>query len=298
MSSYREEKRIILSADFHRESSLPPISRVLETVGTTTSHLDEDDGLFLNYGRVYTAYPYRYQDMYDRNLKPVEYDVVVLENESLKAVFIPSFGGKLWSLVDKKTNKDLLFSNDVVRPANLAVRNAWTSGGIEWNCGFKGHHPYTCSLINTAKTELEDGTPVLRFYYYERIRCSVVQMDFFLPDGSEFLYVRNRITNPNDEMIPMYWWSNVAVVQKHGDRVIVPAEKSYTVNDKEEVIKIPIPLYNKTNVTYPEKTIYCTVGYDWLWSLPDIYQIFKRQKNVCMGRFSRRTEMDEFPYCG
>ena len=111
-------------------------------------------------------------------------------------------------MIDKRRDRELLFTNDVVRPCNLAVRNAWLSGGIEWNAGFRGHHPYTCSLLHTAQTRLEDGTPVLRFYYFERMRCAVVQMDFFLPQGSELLYARIRITNPNDHVAPMYWWSN------------------------------------------------------------------------------------------
>lgn len=264
MSVLRKEKMNILSAGFHGESSLPPIAVKLSLGDISNrSHLDEDDGLYINYGNQESAYPYRYQDMYDRELQPTEYESIVLENPYLKAVFLPELGGKLWSLVDKVRDKELLFQNDVVRPCNLAVRNAWTSGGIEWNCGFKGHGPYTCSLINTAETKLEDGTPVLRFYYFERIRCVVVQMDFFLPEESELLYSRVRITNPNDEVVPMYWWSNVAVVQKEGDRVIVPAWQSYTVNSESEVMKIDIPEYNGLDVTYPLRNI---TAIDYFWT--------------------------------
>ena len=182
MSTLRESKITLLSANFHGESTLPAIAFSLGAKVKIHTRLDENDELFTNYGSVDSVYPYRCQDLYDRTQKPAEYRTVTLENENLKAVFLPEFGGKLRELTDKHTGQNLLFSNDVVRPCNLAVRNAWMSGGIEWNSGFRGHHPFTCSLINTAKTKLDDGTPVLRFYYFERIRCSVIQMDFFLPD--------------------------------------------------------------------------------------------------------------------
>ena len=217
----------------------------------------------MNYGIEESVFPYRCQDLYNRDLQPKEYDSVVLENDYLKATFLPCFGGKLWSLIDKETGKELLFRNDVVRPCNLGVRNAWLSGGIEWNSCFKGHNPFTCSLINTATAELEDGTPVLRFYYFERIRCAVVQMDFFLPNDSKLLFSRVRITNPNETVIPMYWWSNVAAVEKKGDRVIVPAVKSYTVNSNCDVIKIDIPVFNGIDVTYPAGNI---TSNDFFWT--------------------------------
>ncbi len=263
MSTLKFEKRIIPSASFNGFSSLPPIAINSETESTSDEFfLEEDDGLYLGYGRVPYSYPYRYQDMYSRELTDTEYTFATLENEHLRATFLPAMGGKLWSLYDKDAEKELLFENDVIRPCNLAVRNAWTSGGIEWNVGFKGHYPYTCSLINTARTHLEDGTPVLRFYYFERVREVVVQMDFFIPEGEKFLYARMRITNPNGEVVPMYWWSNVAVVEHKTDRVIVPATKSYT-SRMGDVIKVDIPVHSGINVTYPANNV---IANDFFWT--------------------------------
>ena len=254
---------MIPSSTFNGLSSLPPIAVNSELESTKDDFfLDEDDGLYLNYGRVPYAFPYRYQDMYTRELTDTEYTFATLENEHLRATFLPAMGGKLWSLYDKDAEKELLFENDVIRPCNLGLRNAWTSGGIEWNVGFKGHHPYTCSLINTAKTHLEDGAPVLRFYYFERVREVVVQMDFFLPDGEKFLFARMRITNPSKDVVPMYWWSNVAVVTHEGDRVIVPATKSYT-SRFGEVIKVDIPVHSGIDVTYPTNNV---IANDFFWT--------------------------------
>lgn len=263
------EKKVIPSANFNGESSLPPVS--FNNESRFIPRTDEEDGLYVNYGFVGSAYPYKTQDMYDRALDPTPYDSVVLENAYLKATFMPALGGRLWSLIDKEKGKDLLFANDVVRPGNLATRNAWLSGGVEWNCGFFGHHPHTCSLLNTAQTSLADGTPVLRFYYFERVRGVVVQMDFFLPDESKLLFCRMRVTNPNYEITPIYWWSNIAVEEKDGSRVIVPADMSYTAiaegNDAKGrpvhgVQKIQIPIYKNRDITYPRNNTYA-IDYFW-----------------------------------
>lgn len=264
MTELTFEKITLFASDIGELSSLPPIAVKLSSNETPDkTYLDEDDNLFINYGAVESAFPYRYQDMYGRELKPTEYECAVLENENLRAVFMPCFGGKLWSLTDKNTGKELLYKNDVVRPCNLAVRNAWLAGGIEWNAGFKGHNPFTCSQVCTAKTKLADGTPVLRFYYFERIRRAVVQMDFFLPSASRLLFSRVRITNPNTEVIPMYWWSNVGVVENPGDRVVAPAVNAYTVNSNGNVIKINVPVHNGIDVTRPDKNV---ASSDFFWT--------------------------------
>ena len=79
--------------------------------------------------------PYKMQDRYSRKRVPIKMKSIVMENEFLKAVFWPENGGRLYSLFDKVNNRELLMSNPVYQPGNLALRNAWLSGGIEWNFG-------------------------------------------------------------------------------------------------------------------------------------------------------------------
>src|SRR5436190_1655617 len=77
--------------------------------------------------------PYRVQDGYSRDRKPRTFRSFVLENEHLRAIFLPELGGRMVSLVSKPENLELLERNPVFQPANLAMRNAWFSGGVEWN---------------------------------------------------------------------------------------------------------------------------------------------------------------------
>lgn len=262
----RFEKKVIPSADFHGVSSLPPLAVMSNAQNLQHSHLDEDDEVFFQYGFLQSIFPYRLQDLYDRKLEDRAYNTAVLENDYLRAVFLPDFGGRLWSLYDKVAGKDLLYENTVIRPCNLALRNAWISGGIEFNCGMVGHTPFTCDKVFMAQTSLADGTPVLRFYEYERIRACVFQMDFFLPDNSKVLYGRMRIVNPNREVTPMYWWTNIAVPEHSQYRMVVPAHAAYTNNDRERSIsKVSAPIHQGRDLTYPTNN---PIAVDYFWKIP------------------------------
>lgn len=273
MTELRIEKLRIPSVDFNGESTLPSISENLRlTFMQDTFELSEEDELFVNYGMVEYGFPYKAQDKYTRRLQDKEQVAVVLENEHLRATFLPQFGGKLHSLFDKKQNKELLFVNSVVRPCHLGVRNAWMSGGVEWNCGYVGHNAFTCDWMHTARTKLEDGTPVLRFYQFERIRGIVYQMDFFLPEGSQLLFVRTKIVNPQFKVVPMYWWSNIAAPDMPGNRVIVPVSNTFTARDSHPV-KIAVPEYNGIDITYPLNNV---ISIDYFWNIPS-----KERKFIC-----------------
>lgn len=186
-------------------TSTPDLIPGFNVQNKTNFYLEEDDEIFEGYGKLFTSFPYRQYACYNRSLHKKEILTAVLENDFLKATFLPGLGGRLWSLIDKTANENLLYTNDVIRPSNLAVRNAWFSGGVEWNIGIIGHTPFTMEPLFTSTLELEDGTPVLRMYEYERIRKVTYQMDFWLKEDSRFLNCRMRIFNQTDQVVPMYW---------------------------------------------------------------------------------------------
>ena len=203
------------------------------------------EGLFLNYGRMLDKLPYTYQDDFDGPMEELEFDAVVLENDFLRAEIVVSLGGRLWALYDKVEKKELLLNNKQFLPGNLALRNAWFAGGVEFNIGQFGHDAQTCSP-RFAATLTDDvlKCPVLRIYEFNRDRMTPFQIDFFLPDGSKFLFVRPRIHNQTESVQPMYWWSNAAVPEIEDARLIVPAQEAYTAAYSEgqrlvELLSIP-----------------------------------------------------------
>ena len=233
------------------------------------SALGEDDGLFINYGMFQDSLPYTMQDNYDGEVGEQTFSTAVLENRFLWATFVLDLGGRLWSLYDKVGKRDLITDNPEFRPNNLAIRNAWFAGGIEYNIGRRGHDEQTCSPRFAARLADSDGTPVLRIYEFDRDRALPFQMDFFLPEDSRFLLARMRIMNVNDIVVPMYWWSNIAVPMVKGQRIVVPAMDTYA--NKYEggshfITKIPLPDGDGFDGTYPENFKYVR---DYFFNIPE-----------------------------
>ena len=234
------------------ESSVPDLLGESILQNQLTFELGEDDEIYEGYGKCPNAYPYRQRNGYSSVLKKQEVQAVVLENDFLKAVFLPEYGGRLWELWDKQKGENILYTNDVLQFRNLAVRNAWFSGGVEWNIGIIGHSPFTTEPLYVAELEDEKGNPVLRMYEHTRIRKVIYQMDFWLEEDSNFLNCRMRIVNDSPEVKPMYWWSNMAVPEYHNGRVIVPADTAFTC-ENQKVFKVDIPMVHGQDVTDYER---------------------------------------------
>lgn len=243
----RFEKQKIRKAELGAPSSVPDLVGGLILQNELKFCLDEDDEIYEGYGRCLNSYPYRQYACYTRTLREQEVKTAVLENDHLRAVFLPEYGGRLWQLYDKDGKRDLLYTNDVLRFSNLAVCNAWFSGGVEWNIGVIGHSPFTTAPLFTAELEWK-GVPVLRMYEYERIRGVTYQMDFWLGEEDRFLNARMRIKNDTKEVVPMYWWSNIAVPEYDGGRVVVPASEAFTF-EKSVVYKTGLPAVRGNDVT-------------------------------------------------
>ncbi|MBA3308962.1 MAG: DUF5107 domain-containing protein [Nocardioidaceae bacterium] len=207
-------------------------------------------------GQPRSLHPYLMQNRYSRERVDIDLDTVVLENEHLRAQFIPQLGGRLWSLTELDSGRELLYRNQVVQPANLALRNAWFAGGVEWNIATKGHSPHTCTPLHAAGVAGPDNVPTLRMWEFERLRGVVYQIDARLPPGARALHVYVRIRNPNDTAVPMYWWSNAAVPERPDVRVVAPATRAYATSYDGTVRSVPVPAHQSVDRTWPTRNTY------------------------------------------
>ncbi|MFJ6698357.1 DUF5107 domain-containing protein [Streptomyces sp. NPDC091272] len=229
---------------------------------------DADQEMVTNmaYGHLPTVLPYLLQDGYGRDRRPTALRTAVVENDVLRAEFLLELGGRLWSLVHKPTGRELLYRNAVLQPGNLALRNAWFAGGVEWNIGARGHSPLTCEPLHAARVVRPDGTPVLRMYEYERMRRLVFQIDACLPQGSAALMVHIRILNPNDEEVPVYWWSNIAVPQADDVRVLAPADRAWYYAYDRTVRNVSVPVHRGADRSYATRA---ESAADYFYEIPE-----------------------------
>jgi len=253
MSSLRVEQLVLPAARLGPVNPLPPLAVSADThaVSTADPAIPAEDRRYIGWGMPPTPLPYLVQDDYDRRLDPRPFLAVVLENEHLRATFLPELGGRLWSLESTDDGRELLFANRAFQPANLAIRNAWFAGGVEWNIGLIGHSPFTCSRIFSARVCGPGGAPALRMWEWERIRRVPFQIDVLLPTGSRALLVHVTIANPNAETVPMYWWSNTAVREEPGMRILAPATNAYTFAYGGVIRSVDVPGSGSGDVTDP-----------------------------------------------
>lgn len=216
--------------------------------------IPEAERAYFGCGKIENMLPYCMQDNYDRRKVMRQYEVIVLENDYLRAEFMPQFGGRLWSLYDKEHKRDLVHHNPVFQPVNFGLRNAWISGGVEWNLGMTGHTPLSMSPVHTAILHLSDGTPVLRMYELERIRQITMQLDIYLPEDSRFLFVRVHLCNTRDETVPAYWWSNIAVNETEDTRVLAPSDEAYVYGYTRGVSLKKMPVQDGIDRSYTTRT--------------------------------------------
>ncbi|MFF2303782.1 DUF5107 domain-containing protein [Streptomyces sp. NPDC058128] len=205
------------------------------------------------------------RDGYGRERTPADLDTIVIENDRLRVTVLPGLGGRVHSLHHKPTGRELLYRNPVFQPAAFALNGAWFSGGVEWNIGATGHTTLSCSPLHAATVRAPDGGPMLRLWEWERLRDLPFQVDLWLPEGSDFLYVGVRIRNPHERTAPVYWWSNIAVPEDR--RVLAPADAAWHHGYERGLSRVPVPVTEGgTDRTYPLNSTHAA---DWFYDLPE-----------------------------
>ncbi len=189
------------------------------------------DGMFTD--QFVPLMPYTHQAIYDRTQEPQDVPTVELENDHLIVSVLPGWGGRITRCFDKGGNRELLFENPVLQPANLAIRNAWFSGGIEWNGPLYGHSLLTCSPVYVGRITGPFG-PGVRIWEFDRSLETTWQVDLHLDDDSPRLWIRVTVINPNPHAVDYYWWTNIAVPENDRTRVLAPSSGEAVFHDVEQ----------------------------------------------------------------
>lgn len=161
-----------------------------------------------------TAFPYHAQDDIDiasmvRD-EHCEHTVVRLSNGLLEALVLPGMNGRLYSLRDLRSGREIFYRNQVVKPALVALRGAWLSGGIEFNFPTLGHTISTVSPV-FFRTEQTAGAVAVVVGDVDRATGQRWQARLALREGRAALDVELLFANPNHHRERLYYWENAAV---------------------------------------------------------------------------------------
>jgi tetratricopeptide (TPR) repeat protein len=172
--------------------------------------------------RVSIIYPYTMQDHLSKKLTDVTYKALFLENEYIKVTCLPELGGRLHSVLDKTTNREVFHKNSVIKPGMIAMRGAFISGGVEWNAGPQVHTVTVVSPVDALIGRNSDGSAYIEINNLEKSLRTNWTVRVTLKPGKSCLEEDIRMSNPTDAMNPYYFWNCTAFPQLPGTRFIYP----------------------------------------------------------------------------
>lgn len=168
------------------------------------------------------SYPYNRWDNYDLTGKPRDWKVVTLENQYISVTVLPEVGGKVWGAIEKSTGREFLYQNHVMKFRDIAMRGAWTSGGLEFNFGILGHVPTTATPVDYTTVTKSNGSVSCYVASYEWVTGAWWMVEINLPkDGA---YFTTSVTWQNQSSLPQssYQWMNAAYTIRGNAEFIYP----------------------------------------------------------------------------
>lgn len=175
---------------------------------------------------------YPYVSFSETAHRPVlkKYRFVVLENEQVKVLICPDLGGKVISLVHKKSGKESLYVPEVIKATRILPRFYFVAGGIEVSFPIS-HSPSQneALLYKVDKTPgrvyVTCGERELRFGMQWSVEYSLGPEDTFLTE-------RVVYKNPGTGTYPWMSWSNAALPTAPDTKYFFPKGKVLSHSSK------------------------------------------------------------------
>jgi uncharacterized repeat protein (TIGR01451 family) len=141
---------------------------------------------------------------------PHDYELLILENDTLVATLLPELGGRLYQMIFKPTGHNELYQNPVIKPTRWGPpEQGWwlAAGGIEWGLpvdehGYEWGEEWDYQVITSTAgvtVTLRDTTAT------DRIRAAVT---VHVPTDRGYLVITPRIENPTGSDIDYKYWTN------------------------------------------------------------------------------------------
>lgn len=205
---FRHEELDIPTYTFGRSSTGAPLFQIGNTKG---------------------VYPYAPldRDSLSNEPEPVTYEALILENEFLRVQILPELGGRVWSVLDKTTNRQIFHYDSVIKPSAYNHRGGWPAGNIEVYGPFDSHmltwpgEPWSWAL-----REWEDGSATIILSHIDHFFRNKIFLETTVYPGRAYIELTiklfNRTQLPNRYML----WTNAGIPATMGSRFIYPMSKT------------------------------------------------------------------------
>jgi tetratricopeptide (TPR) repeat protein len=169
-------------------------------------------------------YPYTLLDDIASSPAAVRYRALILENRYLKVTVIPDLGGRVYSVYDKLTGREVFYKNPVVKFSPLAIRGAFFSGGVEFSFPV-AHAPTTADPVNWAILNREDGSASIAIGGLEHMAGMRWTITLTLFPGRCALAQDVWLYNPSPVPGRYHYWTNASLDSDDRTEFIYPLRR-------------------------------------------------------------------------
>ncbi|MGJ7026949.1 DUF5107 domain-containing protein [Petrimonas sulfuriphila] len=193
------------------------------------------------------TYPYYRYDGFTSSSEKRLWKIVEIENEWLRIQVFPEIGGKIWSVVDKLSDKEMFYGNNVVKFRDISLRGPWTSGGIEFNYGVVGHSPSCSFPVDYLLEKKSDGSVSCYINTLDLLTRTYWTVEINLPADKGWFTTRSFWHNKTGLFQPYYNWVNTGVKAKNDLRFIYPGTD--VIQHNGESFPWPMETVNTKNLS-------------------------------------------------
>ncbi|HZD58160.1 MAG TPA: DUF5107 domain-containing protein, partial [Anaerolineales bacterium] len=169
-------------------------------------------------------YPYTLQDEIARKSTNITYRALVLENRYLRVTVLPGLGGRVYSVYDKVSEREVFYRNPVIKFSPLAIRGAFFSGGVEFSFPV-AHAPTTADPVNWDIRQEVDGSASISIGGIEHISgmCWTIKLSLY-PDRCA-LAQDVRLYNPTPIPGRYHYWTNASLDSDDQTEFVYPLQR-------------------------------------------------------------------------
>jgi len=234
-------------------------------------------------------YPYYRFDGYTDKPIQKEWKVVELENDYIKVMILPEVGGKIWAAMEKSTGKPFIYYNHVVKFRDVAMRGAWTSGGIEANYGIIGHTPNCATPVDYIMLNKKDGSVSCVIGVLDLLTRTNWRIDINLPKDKAYFTTSSFWYNASPFEQPYYTWMNTGIKASGNLEFIYPGTK-YLGHDGE-YSDWPINKQNGKDISFYENNNFGGYkSYHVFGKYTDFFGGYWHDEDFGMGRYSTHDD--------
>ncbi len=209
------------------------------------------------------VYPYPFIEKISDEKVQKEYQVVFLENEYIKVMVMPQFGGRIQCALDKTNDYEFIYHNNVIKPALVGLTGPWISGGIEFNWP-QHHRPSTFLPVDYKLIENKDGSKSVLLGEIERMSGLKEMHAITLHPNRAYIEISVQLYNPTPLPQTFLWWANPAVPVNKNYQSIFPQDVHFvTDHGKRDISRFPIATGTYYEMDYSEG-----VDISWYRNIP------------------------------